>query len=98
VNSVTFTPLAPAATDTSVSATVSASDADSDPLTYTYVWQLNNTTVQTTTASSNATDNLDLTNLPGGVTVKSGDLLALTVTPNDGKIAGTPKATSVTIS
>src|SRR5262249_14321323 len=73
-------------TNDHLAATVSASDADGDPITYTYVWKVNGSTVQTTT-TTNTTDTLDLSQSGFG---DKGQSIYVTVTPNDGVVAGEP--------
>jgi cyclophilin family peptidyl-prolyl cis-trans isomerase len=91
--SVVLSPTKPQATGT-LTATVTASDPDNDPVTLTYVWQVNGTTVQNTPGTSKTTDSLDLSKQ----SVKTGDTIAVQVTPNDGTVNGDPATASVTVS
>ncbi len=93
INSVTLSP-DPAGTNDTLTATVDATDADGNAMTFTYVWKVNGTVVQTTTASSSATDTLDLSQAGNG---DSGDTITVEVTPNDGVVDGTLSSTSITV-
>ena len=63
-------------------------------MTFTYVWKVNGTTVKTTPGSSNLTDTLDLSQAGNGDT---GQTVSVTVTPNDGTLAGVPVADSALV-
>ena len=83
--SVILSSHSPLNTDT-LTATATPSDADGDPVSLTYVWTVNGTDVHTVTTTS-ITDSLDL-NQPGNG--GKGDLIQVSVTPNDGVTNGTP--------
>ena len=74
--------------------TATATGSDVDAVTFTYVWKVNGTTVKTTPGSSNLTDTLDLSQAGNGDT---GQTVSVTVTPNDGTLAGTPVADSAIV-
>lgn len=84
IASVVLTPTSPTKDDT-MTATVTASDPENDPLTFTYVWKVDGTVVQTTPSTSSITDTLDLTTVSS---VKSGSTVSVEVTPNDGQFDG----------
>lgn len=75
--SVSLDNSAPATNDT-VSAVVSSSDADGDTVTYTYVWTVDGSVVAETGAS-----------LSGATYFDKDQVIAVTVTPNDGTDDGT---------
>ena len=81
-------------TNALLTATATGSDADADAVTFTYVWKVNGTTVKTTPGSSNLTDTLDLSQAGNGDT---GQTVSVTVTPNDGTLAGAPVADSALV-
>ena len=76
---------------------LTATAADFDPngktVTLTYIWTNNGQTVQTTTTTS-TTDTLDLSKAGNG---DKGDLIAVSVTPNNGSLDGPTKSTSTTV-
>jgi hypothetical protein len=76
-----------------LTATTTVSDADSDPVVLTYNWDLNGKLIHSTGPTSALSDTVDLTTI--GQTVKTGDIITVSVTPNDGKING-PFATGTT--
>jgi hypothetical protein len=93
INSLTLSPN-PVGTNDTLTATVDATDADNDAMTFTYVWKVNGTVVQTTSAASSATDTLDLSQAGKG---DSGDTITVEVTPNDGIVDGTLSSTSIVV-
>jgi cyclophilin family peptidyl-prolyl cis-trans isomerase len=91
---VTLSSASPNPTDT-LTATATDSDPDGNPVTLTYVWQVNGTTVKTTPGTGSLTDTLDLTAIAGGV--NPGDTVTVQVTPNDGVLNGTAATASATV-
>lgn len=85
---VFLSPTQPKATDP-LTATATASDADGDPVSLTYVWKVNGTTVRTFTTSA-------LSDSFSGAK-NAGDVVSVQVTPNDGTVNGTPVSASVTV-
>jgi autotransporter-associated beta strand protein len=77
-----------------LTARVVAADADGDPVTLSYVWTVNGVVVRTTADSAGLSDTLDLSTLGSAV---AGNLVAVTVTPSDGTLGGTPAETSTLI-
>ena len=67
-------------------ATAVSADADGDPVSFTYVWTVNGTVKRTTTTSA-STDSFDLSVAGNG---DAGDVIVVTVTPNDGAANGAP--------
>jgi cyclophilin family peptidyl-prolyl cis-trans isomerase len=88
---VTLDKTSPLVSDT-LTATATASDADKDPVTLTYVWQVNGTTVQTTSNTSSLTDTLKLTGI-----AKPGDSVTVTVTPHDPTQDGATATATATV-
>jgi len=89
---VAISPSAPLATDT-VTATATASDPDNtDSVNLTYQWQVNGNTVQTVTHTSSLTNTLNLNGI-----AKLGDMVTVSVTPNDGFVDGAPVTSTVTV-
>ena len=88
---VTLGPNNPTANQT-LTANAIAADLEGNPVTLTYVWSVDGTTIQTTANTPSPIDTLSL----AGNVVK-GDLITLTVTPNDGQQTGTPATASVTV-
>jgi hypothetical protein len=82
------------ATNDTLTATVTASDADGDPLTFTYVWKVNGTVVQTTAGTAALTDTLDLSQAGNG---DRGDLVIVEVTPFDGTANGAIATANATV-
>lgn len=93
---VTITPPTPHVTDTVKASVSSATDPNGDPITLTYQWQVNGTVVQTTSNTSSLTDSLDLATI-SGVTVKSGDIISVQVTPSNGTLTGDAVNAHVTV-
>jgi len=85
----------PAYTNDTLTATATKADADGDPVTLTYVWKVNGTTVKTTSGTSNLTDTLNMTLAGNG---NKGDTVSVEVTPNDGKVNGTTSSDSLIVS
>src|SRR5207249_11599135 len=83
--SVALSPASPK-TNQTLTATSSVSDLDADPVTLTYVWRVNGTTVKTTSGTSLLTDTLDLSQAGNG---DRGQTISVTVTPTDRSLAGT---------
>jgi cyclophilin family peptidyl-prolyl cis-trans isomerase len=101
----TLTPAAPTPTSMVTATVTTPTDANGDPVTLTYTWQIFDgtkfTTVQgptkkVSTQTDFLTDTLDLS-MVTKVTVKAGDQVQVTVTPNDGLVNGTPESAIVTI-
>jgi cyclophilin family peptidyl-prolyl cis-trans isomerase len=88
---VAISPSTPLATDT-LTATATASDSDGDPVTLTYDWQVNGTSVHKTSGTSNLTDTFNLS----GIAIV-GDTVTVNVTPNDGFVNGPVATSSVTV-
>jgi hypothetical protein len=86
VQSIRFHPPQPTIMDTLKADVVTATSADPGRITYTYVWKVNNRTVEDATK-----DTLDLS------TFKKKDLVAVTVTPYEGDKAGFPVDSPVII-
>ena len=78
---------------TTLRATATTGDIDADPVTVTWKWTLNGTTVRSVASSTLLTDSLDLSTL----TVRSGDTVSVQVTPKDGTAAGDPGTDVVTL-
>ena len=93
VATVVLSPATPA-TDATLTATVTASDADGDQVALTYVWKNGATVVQTTGPTSASGDELDLAVSGNG---DAGDVISVTVTPNDGLADGTDATDAVGI-
>ena len=93
---VALTPASPTTTST-LTATATAADTNGQAVTLTYVWKVGNTIVKTTSATSSLTDTLDLTTV-SSVTVTSGDLVTVEVTPRDGIMDGTIATANKTLS
>ena len=72
-----------------LTATATASDSDGDPVTLTYVWSKNGQVIQTTANTTSLTDTLPILG-----NAARGDVVTLTVTPNDGIENGTPVTVS----
>ena len=92
---VALTPASPTTTST-LTATATAADSNGQAVTLTYVWKVGNTIVRTF-ATSSLTDTLDLTTVDS-VTVTSGDLVTVEVTPRDGILNGTIATANKTLS
>jgi uncharacterized repeat protein (TIGR01451 family) len=94
---IDLSPTAPT-TNQTVTATVTPADADGDPVTLTYVWTKTvngkTTTLRTVTATQSTTDTLDLSVAGNG---DHGDIITLTVTPNDGFVDGAVASAAVTV-
>jgi hypothetical protein len=58
----------------------------------TYKWQVNGTTVRTTSPTQNLTDTLNLNGI-----AKPGDTITVNVTPNDGTVDGSPASATATV-
>ncbi len=80
-------------TSATLIATATDADADDDAIDLTYVWTVNGSQVRTTTTSS-LTDSLDLSIAGNG---DNGELVVVTVTPDDGTDAGDPATDSATV-
>ena len=93
---VALTPASPTTTST-LTATATAADTNGQAVTLTYVWKVGNTIVKTTSATSSLTDTLNLTTV-NSVTVTSGDLVTVEVTPRDGIMDGTIATANKTLS
>ncbi|RYX80740.1 hypothetical protein EON83_27305 [bacterium] len=78
---VTLTPTNPN-TSTLLTATPTGEDLDGDPLTYSYVWTKNNNVIAGQTGAT-----LDLSVAGNG---DNGDVIAVTVTANDGSLSSAP--------
>jgi peptidyl-prolyl cis-trans isomerase A (cyclophilin A) len=97
--------LAPASVnnDGQLTASVTASDPNGDAVKVKYDWTVKhgaNAPVNVQTFTSDGTSNtssniLNLANVPGGV--QPGDIVTVTVTPNDGTVDGTPATASRTV-
>jgi cyclophilin family peptidyl-prolyl cis-trans isomerase len=83
--------ISPQVTDT-LTATATASDPNNDPVSLSYEWKVNGTTVKTTPNVFLTTDTLNLTGL-----VKPGDMVTVSVTPNDGTVNGTAATATATV-
>ncbi len=92
VASVALNDHAPATGDT-LTATATRSDADGDTVGLTYVWTVNGTTKRTTVTNL-LTDTFDLSVAGNG---DAGDVVVVTVTPNDGTANGAPVTDSATV-
>lgn len=90
---VSIAPQDPSATAL-LTATATTSDPENDPVTLTYVWKINGTTVKTTPATDSLTDVLNLDDFDPAV----GATVTVTATPNDGTTNGTPANSGVTVS
>jgi hypothetical protein len=73
-------------TNDTLTATATKADPNGDPVTLTYVWKVNGTTRQTTSASTSLTDTFNLGLAGNG---DRGDTITVTVTPRDGTANGT---------
>ena len=93
---VALTPASPTTTST-LTATATAADTNGQAVTLAYVWKVGNTIVKTTSATSSLTDTLNLTTVDS-VTVTSGDLVTVEVTPRDGIMDGTIATANKTLS
>ncbi len=89
-----LTPTNPTASST-IGVTVNATDANSDPITFKYVWTVNGHVVQTDASTANKADTLNPA--ADNITLHTGDVVKVTVTPNDGKIDGIPDSGTVTL-
>src|SRR5262249_50069191 len=73
-----------------LTATTTKTDADGDPVVLTYNWSLtqngSTTLIHSTGPTSATTDTLDLKTI--GTAVHTGDVITVSITPNDGKING----------
>ncbi len=78
--------------DGSVKATVTRSDADADPVSLHYLWKVGTTTVRDVTMAA-TTDTLGL----AGLSLNPGDVITLSVTPNDGTVNGNPATATATV-
>jgi hypothetical protein len=85
---VSLSPSSPLATGT-VTATATSADADGDTVTLAYSWSVGGTTVSGATGST-----LNLATVAGA---HKGQVVKVTVTPNDGTLNGTAATASVTI-
>ena len=81
-------------TNDTLTATATKNDADGNPVTLTYVWKNGSTVVKTTSGTSLLTDTLDLSQAGNG---NKGDIITVTVTPNDGIVDGNPASASATV-
>ena len=72
-----------------LTATATTADSDGDPVTLTYVWSKNGHVIQTTADTTSLTDTLPILG-----NAARGDVVTLTVTPNDGIENGTPVTVS----
>ena len=93
VVTVSLAPLNPT-TNQTLTATATAFDPGGNPVMLTYVWTVNGNTVQTTSNTTALTDTLDLS-IPGNG--DKGDVIAVTVTPDDGVYTGTTVTASTTV-
>ena len=92
---VTLLPMTPdpVGTTSTVVAIASGNDADGDSVSFSFEWTVDGEVVQTTPASGDMQDSLDLTTLDG---VAIGDWILVTVTPSDLIEEGAP-ATEATV-
>ncbi len=90
---VGLSPTSPTTTDV-LTATAAAADLDGDAVTLTYVWTVNGVVRQTTAGTSSLTDTFDLGPSGNG---DPGDVVSVSVTPNDGTVDGTAASASVTV-
>ncbi|MGE5690197.1 MAG: OmpL47-type beta-barrel domain-containing protein [Pseudomonadota bacterium] len=90
---VSLSPSSPA-TNQTLTATATKSDADGDPVSLTYVWKVDGSTVKTTAGSSSLTDTLDLSSAGNG---DKGQTVSVEVTPNDGIASGSTVSDSETV-
>ena len=81
-------------TNAVLTATATGSDADADAVSFTYVWRVDGAIVKTTAGTSSLTDTLDLSQAGNGDT---GQTVSVTVTPNDGTLAGTSVGDSAVV-
>ena len=81
-------------TNAVLTATATGSDADADAVSFTYVWRVDGAIVKTTSGTSSLTDTLDLSQAGNGDT---GQTVSVTVTPNDGTLAGTSVGDSAVV-
>src|SRR5262249_20139208 len=82
-------------TNDTLTATATSADQDSgDSVTLTYVWKVNGVTMKTTGPTTVKTDTFNLSQAGNG---NVGDTVTVTVTPNDGKVDGTPVTDTATV-
>jgi autotransporter-associated beta strand protein len=80
-------------TGDTLTATATKADADGEPVSLTFVWKVNGTIQRTITSATALTDTFNLTS---GV-IKHGDVVSVTVTPNDGFLDGAAASASLTV-
>lgn len=88
-----FDPAEPAASDVifaRVSSSLTLDDLDWDLVRYRYVWKVNGSTVRDVT-------NAAMSDAIPRDTAENGDELECTITPSDGKVAGTPVTIALTV-
>jgi hypothetical protein len=90
---VALSPASPG-TNATVTATATKTDADADPVTLTFVWKVNGTTVRTFSSASVLVDTLDLSVAGNG---DPGDVVRVEVTPADASLSGPTVNASVTV-
>jgi cyclophilin family peptidyl-prolyl cis-trans isomerase len=104
--SVSISPLAPVPADTMTANVTGIGDADGDPVTLTYVWTkiaAADSSVETITrdpkligvGTTTDSDTLDLSEFP--TPPQPGDIIRVTVTPNDGEDDGTPSQSTTVV-
>ena len=81
-------------TDDTLIATASRSDDDGDGVLLTYEWKVDGTTRQVTSGTASLSDSFDLSATGNG---DNGQTVTVTVTPNDGTVAGTPAIDTATV-
>ncbi len=81
------------ATNDTLTATVTGADADDDTVTFTYLWTVDGEEQQTTVTTA-TTDSFDLSVAGNG---DDGQVVVVTVTPNDGTVNGSGAADTATV-
>ncbi len=90
---VDLSPTSPT-TNQVLTATATKADADGDAAKLTFVWKNGTTVVKTTSGTMALTDTLDLSLAGNG---DKGDVISVTVTPNDGMVNGANAVDSETV-